>query len=158
MREGATFNVPLCENPILSDSPFIHGSHNWLLKLRRLRSPPGRDASINTEAYVVTDATFSNVVLAAELPVVVDFGADWCPPCQRMDPIVQEVASENQEIFLVAKFDTDSNPKITEQYRINALPTYIVFQDGKVIGRFIGGMPKTRFVQQIFDALNAQGN
>ena len=117
---------------------------------------PDLDASINTEALVVTDATFSNLVLAAELPVVVDFGADWCPPCQRMDPIVKEVASENQEIFLVAKLDTDRNPKITEQYRINALPTYIVFQDGKMIGRFIGRMPKTRFVQQIFDTLNVQ--
>ena len=119
---------------------------------------PDPDAAINTEELVVTDATFSNLVLEADLPVVVDFGADWCPPCQKMDPIVEEVASENRESFLVAKLDTDRNPRITEKYRINALPTFIVFRDGKVIGRFIGGMPKARFVQQILDTLNVQGN
>ena len=120
--------------------------------------PADQDAAINAEALVVTDATFSNVVLEAELPVVVDFGADWCPPCQKMEPIVKEVASENREIFLVAKLDTDRNPKTIEKYGINALPTYIVFQDGKAMGRFIGGMPKARFVQEIFDALNVQEN
>ena len=119
---------------------------------------PDPDVSINTEELVVTDATFSNLVLEAELPVVVDFGADWCPPCQRMEPIVKEVASENREVFLIAKLDTDRNPKALEKYQIKALPTFIVFQNGKVISRFIGGMPKAQFVQQISDALNVQRN
>ena len=108
--------------------------------------------------FKVTDANFTKLVMASELPVVVYFWADWCPPCKWMAPIIEEVASENRETFLIAKLDTDRNSQTTQKYEIKALPTFIVFRDGKVIGRFIGGMQKASLVQHIRQTINAQGN
>ena len=108
--------------------------------------------------FNVTDKNFTKQVMEAELPVVVYFWADWCPPCKWMAPIIKEVAAENRETFLIAKLDVDRNQQIPQKYRIEAIPTFIVFKDGKKVGRFVGGMPKAPLLQQIRQALNAQGN
>lgn len=108
--------------------------------------------------FNVTDQNFTKQVMASELPVVVYFWAAWCPPCKWMAPIIKEVAAENQETFLIAKLDVDRNQRIPQKYRIEAIPTFIVFKDGKKIGRFVGGMPKAPLLQQIRQAINAQGN
>lgn len=108
--------------------------------------------------FEVTDATFAKLVLESELPVVVYFWADWCPPCKWMAPIIKEVASENRETFLIAKVDADKNSLSIEKHQISAIPTFIVFRDGKVIKRFVGGMQKNHLTQQILAALNVQGN
>lgn len=105
-------------------------------------------------SFKVTDVTFAKLVLESELPVVVYFWADWCPPCQWMAPIIEEVASENRETFLIAKVDADKNSQSIEKHRINAMPTFIVFRDGKVIGRFVGGMQKAPLIQRIHQAIN----
>ena len=75
-----------------------------------------------------------------------------------MDPIVEAVASENRDTFLIAKLDTDKNPEATGKYRINSLPTFIVFQSGEVIGRFVGGMPKAQLVKQIREIIDVHEN
>ena len=108
--------------------------------------------------FNVTDKNFTKLVMEPELPVVVYFWADWCPPCQWMAPIIKEVASENRETFLIAKLDTDRNPQTIQKYRIEAIPTFIVFQNGNITGRFVGGMQKAPLVQRIRRAINAQGN
>ena len=69
-----------------------------------------------------------------------------------------EVASENRETFLIAKLDTDRNRQAVQKYRIEAIPTFIVFKDGKITGRFVGGMQKAALVQRILQAINVQGN
>ena len=108
--------------------------------------------------FKVTDATFTELVLVSESPIVVYFWAEWCPPCRWLAPIIEEVASENRETFLIAKLDADPNPQTIRKYRIDALPTFIVFRDGKIIGRFVGGMQKAPLVQRILQAINTQGN
>ena len=108
--------------------------------------------------FNVTDANFTKLVMESELPVVVYFWADWCPPCRWMAPIIKEVASENRETFLIAKLDTDRNRQAVQKYRIEAIPTFIVFKDGKITGRFVGGMQKAALVQRILQAINVQGN
>lgn len=113
---------------------------------------------------IITDATFNEVALGAVLPVVVYFSADWCPPCRGIRPVVTEVASENQETFLIAILDIDQNPQTAKKYRVEQIPTYILFRNGEMIGRFIGGMEenankarrdgiKAWFVRSIFDML-----
>ena len=92
--------------------------------------------------------------MEAELPVVVYFWAEWCPPCKWMAPIIKEVGSENRETFLIAKLDADRNRLTFHKYRIKAIPTFIVFRDGKIIGRFVGGMQKVGLVHRIRQAIN----
>ena len=119
---------------------------------------PEPKPQLTKSPFKVTDKNFTKQVMASELPVVVYFWADWCPPCKWMAPIIKEVGAENAETFLIAKLDVDRNPQMTQKYRIEAIPTFIVFKDGKKIGRFVGGMPKAPLLQHIRQALNAQGN
>ena len=108
--------------------------------------------------FKVTDANFTKLVMESELPVVVYFWADWCPPCKWMAPIIEEIGSENRATFLIAKLDADRNLETPRKYRIEAIPTFIVFRDGKIIGRFVGGMQKAPLLQRILQAINTQGN
>ena len=120
--------------------------------------PPEPKPQLTKSPFNVSDKNFTTQVMASELPVVVYFWADWCPPCKWMAPIIKEVAAENRDTFLIAKLDVDRNQRTTEKYRIEAIPTFIVFKDGKKIGRFVGGMPKAPLLQHIRQVLNAQGN
>ena len=110
---------------------------------------------INTDKAPVeiTDETFANTVLDAELPVVVEFRADWSPFCKQMTPIVAAVAVGSGDTFIVGRLDIDKNPETLQAYKIDGIPTYLVFRDGKEVARFAGAMPKPIFVQKILDAL-----
>lgn len=119
---------------------------------------PDPKPQLTQSPFDVTDKNFTERVMASKLPVVVYFWADWCPPCKWMAPIIKEVASENKETFLIAQLDTDRNRNTTLKYRIEAIPTFIVFRDGKITGRFIGGMQKAGFLHHIRQAMNNQGN
>ena len=101
----------------------------------------------------VTDATFKALVLDAKLPVVLEFGADWCPFCRQMRPIVEAVALEHRDTFIIGQLDIDENPHTTGKYKVQAIPAYIVFRDGAVVARTAGAMPKAVFVKKILDAL-----
>ena len=119
---------------------------------------PDPKPQLTQSPFDVTDENFTERVMASELPVVVYFWADWCPPCKWMAPIIETVASENKETFLIAQLDTDRNRQTTIKYRIEAIPTFIVFRDGEITGRFIGGMQKAGLLHHIRQAINTQGN
>ena len=101
----------------------------------------------------ITDATFKTMVLDAQLPVVLEFEADWCPFCRQMKPIVDSVALEHRNTFIIGKLDIDENRQTTEKYQVKGIPTYIVFRNGAAAARFAGAMPKAVFEQRILDAL-----
>ncbi len=119
---------------------------------------PEPKPQLTKSPFNVTDANFTELVMESESPVVVYFWADWCPPCKWMAPIIKEVASENEKTFLIAQLDTDRNRQTTIKYRIEAIPTFIVFRDEKIIGRFVGGMQKAGLLHHIGQAINNQGN
>ena len=110
---------------------------------------------VNTDGkpVTITDATFNAKVLEAELPVVLEFEADWCPFCRQMRPIVESVALEHRATFIIGKLDIDENRQTTGKYKVNGIPTYLVFRNGAEVGRFAGAMPKAVFEQRILDAL-----
>ena len=110
---------------------------------------------INADGKIVeiTDATFRAKVLDVKAPVVLEFAADWCPFCRQMRPVVETVALEHRNTFIVGRLDIDANPRTTGEYKVNGIPTYIIFQDGKVVGKMVGVMPKTIFAEKILDVL-----
>jgi thioredoxin 2 len=88
------------------------------------------------------DDTFDRTIAESEVPVMVDFYADWCGPCKMMAPFVDELASQYIGRALVAKLDTDRSPKTAQKFQIRGIPTTIVFKGGKVVTQRSGAMPK----------------
>ncbi|MEU4165206.1 MULTISPECIES: thioredoxin [Micromonosporaceae] len=97
----------------------------------------------------VTDDTFAAVVLAADQPVVVDFWADWCPPCRAISRSLAELAEEFAGRMVVATVDTDANPAVTRTYGVMSLPTLLVFRHGEVVGSIVGSRPKHHLRQAL---------
>ncbi len=95
----------------------------------------------------VTDDAFDRVIQDAEVPVVVDFYADWCGPCKVMAPVFDEFAREQRGRTLVAKLDTDRNPATSQRFGVRGIPTLIVFQRGKEVARQVGAVPKAMLEQ-----------
>jgi len=88
------------------------------------------------------DETFARTIAEAQVPVLVDFYADWCGPCKMMAPFVDELAREKQGLALIAKLDTDRAQRTAQQFDIRGIPTTIVFNGGKEVARQSGAMPK----------------
>ncbi|MEN3185185.1 MAG: thioredoxin [Atribacterota bacterium] len=85
---------------------------------------------------------FDDEVLKSEVPVLVDFWASWCMPCKMMAPIVEEIAQSFTETVKVVKINTDHVPEVASRYGIHAIPTLIIFHQGKEVGRIVGYVPK----------------
>ena len=101
---------------------------------------------------VVTDASFAEEVLAAPLPVLVDFWAPWCPPCRVIAPILGELATEYAGRLTIAKLNTDDHPHTMAQFGVQGIPTLIVFKGGREVERLIGARSKRQYQERI-DAL-----
>lgn len=89
----------------------------------------------------LNDETFTRTINGSEIPVLVDFYADWCGPCKVMAPSVDQLAAENQGKLLVAKLDTDRSPRTAQSFDIRGIPTVIVFRGGRESQRSSGAMP-----------------
>jgi len=87
---------------------------------------------------------FESRVLQAEKPVLIDFGAEWCHPCRRLDPVIEELAAVWGERVLVLKLDVDEQPEIAMRYQVMGVPTLILFKDGKPVARMTGFAPRRR--------------
>lgn len=102
-----------------------------------------------TEPFEVTDATFEQDVLNSEIPVLVDFWAEWCAPCKMIAPIVEELAAEYDGQLRVAKLDADTNMNTMQAYGVMGIPTLILFKDGQEAVRIVGFRPKEQLVADI---------
>jgi len=101
----------------------------------------------------LSDAEFERVVADTEVPVIVDFHADWCGPCKVMAPLLDEIARERAGRVLVAKLDTDRNPATAKRFSITGIPTLIAFRDGREVAREVGALPRPRLDALIDGAL-----
>jgi thioredoxin 1 len=99
-------------------------------------------------AKAVTDATFDTDVLTSDKPVVVDFWAPWCGPCRQVSPLLDQIASEHDEITIV-KLNADDNPQVTAKYGITALPTIAVYSGGELVKAIIGAKPKPALLREL---------
>lgn len=101
----------------------------------------------------VTDATFDEEVLRADLPVLVEFTADWCGPCRQLAPVLGAVAAEESGRIKIVQIDVDTNPGITSRYAVLSMPTLMVFRDGEPQKSMVGARPKRKLLQELEDVL-----
>jgi thioredoxin 1 len=101
----------------------------------------------------VTDDNFADEVLASDLPVLVDFWAEWCAPCHRLAPVLDELETEYQGRARIVKINADENPKTAMAYGVMSLPTLSMFRNGEVVSQVVGAQPRSKLHAQIDAAL-----
>lgn len=96
----------------------------------------------------LTKENFEQEVLMAKEPVLVDFWATWCGPCQMMAPVVEEIAQERNDVK-VCKVNVDEQMELARTYRVMSIPTFLVFKDGQQTGREMGAVPKADLIKML---------
>jgi len=101
----------------------------------------------------VTDATFVSDVLQSDKLVLVDFWAEWCAPCRKVEPLLEEIATEMAEKVSIVKLNIDENPETARAYRVMSVPTLTVFKGGQPVNSVAGARPKGDLIRLIESAL-----
>ncbi|MCK0130041.1 thioredoxin [Flavobacteriaceae bacterium F08102] len=103
-------------------------------------------------ALEITDATFEEVVLKSDKPVLVDFWAAWCGPCRMLAPTVEELNADYEGKAVVGKLDVDANQEFAAKYGVRNIPTVLIFKNGEVVDKQVGVAPKATYAEKL-DAL-----
>lgn len=102
-------------------------------------------------SFKFTDANFQQEALESNIPVIVDFYADWCGPCKMMAPIIDELATQYEGQVKIGKVNTDENRAVASKYNIMSIPTILFIKDGQVVDTTVGALPKQVLEQKIKD-------
>ncbi len=100
-------------------------------------------------AFQFTDANFQKEALESDIPVLVDFYADWCGPCKMVAPIVAELANEYQGVFKIGKLNVDEESETAGRYRVMSIPTMMIFKNGTAVDTIVGAVPKKALTEKL---------
>ena len=103
--------------------------------------------------HKITDSSFGQDVLQSDVPVLVDFWAEWCGPCKMISPILEEVAKEMGGKVKIVKMNVDENPQTPAQFGVRSIPTLALFKNGQAISTKVGVLPKGKIVEWVSTAL-----
>jgi thioredoxin 1 len=101
------------------------------------------------DIFEVSDESFESEIINSDIPSLVDFWAEWCGPCKKIGPVVEELAGEYAGKIKVAKMDVDSNRQTPMKFGIRNIPTLILFKGGEVVNTIIGAQPKSAIEEEI---------
>jgi thioredoxin 1 len=104
---------------------------------------------MSEKIVTLTDATFDEHVKSSEVPVLVDFWAEWCGPCKMISPVLEEIAEEQAGKVQIVKLNIDDNLDVTRRFDVMSIPTLILFKDGEPQLRLIGAKPKGQLLEEI---------
>jgi thioredoxin 1 len=99
-------------------------------------------------AIDVTDENFEQI-LQSDKTILIDFSAEWCPPCRAMKPLIDSLADELNSNALIGTLDVDANPQATAKYGVRNLPTFLIFKEGNLIEKIVGAVPKSLLQQKL---------
>ena len=99
---------------------------------------------------------FIKYVIGGDLPTVVKFTADWCQPCKQLQPVLDEIAAEQEGKINFVKVDIDASRELADEYEIRSVPTLMMFKNGKLVGQMVGAKPKFATLKTILDTLEQQ--
>ena len=108
---------------------------------------------MSEKIVTLSDATFDEHVKGSDVPVLVDFWAEWCGPCKMIAPVLEEIAEEQADKIQVVKLNIDDNLEVTRRYDVMSIPTLILFKDGEPKVRLIGAKPKGQLLQELANYL-----
>ncbi len=139
----------------------LHGRHRCRTLARRARrvvgkrtgwtgvTPSDKEIAMSEKIETLTDATFDEHVKASDVPVLVDFWAEWCGPCKMISPVLEEIAEEQAGKIRIGKLNIDDNLDVTRRFDVMSIPTLILFKDGEPQVRLIGAKPKGQLLEEI---------
>ena len=109
---------------------------------------------MSSKTFEVSQADWESEILRSELPVLVELWAEWCGPCNMIEPIIEQIAEEYAGKLRVATVDTEANPDILTQHGVMSIPAFLLFKDGKVVTRLTGFKPKDKIISKIAEYLD----
>jgi thioredoxin 1 len=115
--------------------------------------PQGRKPRRMAKPVHVSDSTFDAQVLKSDVPVLIDFWAEWCGPCKVIAPFLEQIADEYEGRIKIAKVDVDQNNQMAMQLGVQSIPTLILFKNGQAVERWVGSMPKDRLLSRLLPHL-----
>ena len=101
-----------------------------------------------SKAIEITDSNFEEIV-SADVPVLVDFWAEWCGPCKMIGPVVDELAGEYEGKAVIGKVNVDENPETAQKFMVRSIPTLLILKGGEVVDKQVGAVPKSTLAQKI---------
>ncbi|KAL5069715.1 hypothetical protein RYX36_020602 [Vicia faba] len=145
-RVGASSSSPQLQFPV----------RTRFLPIGTRRRPAFSRPRFLVQAKKQTFSSFDDLLANSDKPVFVDFYATWCGPCQFMVPVLEEVSTRLNDLIQVVKIDTEKYPSIANKYKIEALPTFIIFKDGEPFDRFEGALTADKLIERIETSLKVK--